>query len=401
MKKNRNILNNIILVFIIFIAIGAVILPKPLNNLDELWNFNFALNVSEGRIPYRDFNIVSTPLLSMVCGNILKIVGQELIVTRILAIAISTAIMFIVYKILQELKINKYYTYIILGIIYEIYKQFFCLDYNFSVLLIVLIIIYLEIRRVNNTRNNIVNLNFKYDFFVGILAGTTILFKQSTGIALAFIYIFYKLILVENKEDFKRWIKITFSRLLGSCVPIILFIIYLLINNAWENFLDYAVYGIKTFSNKLSYVNLLKYYGKHYNILSILLPLTIIYAYFKSAIKEQKKKEDMYATILCAFCVASFVVVFPISDPMHLLVGALPAIILLVFLTYKPIKQLLQKKKLFIIEFMKILTKFIAILTVIMCINPIYSYLTNCNKYKILKHFYYIPADATKKNNCK
>ena len=110
MKENRNLLNNIIIISIIFIAIAASILTKPLSNLDELWNFNFALNVSEGRVPYKDFNIVSTPLLSMICGIILKIVGQELIVTRILAVSLSTAIMFVVYKILQQLKFNKYYS---------------------------------------------------------------------------------------------------------------------------------------------------------------------------------------------------------------------------------------------------------------------------------------------------
>ena len=63
-------------------------------------------------IDYKDFNIVVTPLLSIICGIVLKIICDQLIVMRILAIILCTVILFITYKILQKLKVNKYLTFL-------------------------------------------------------------------------------------------------------------------------------------------------------------------------------------------------------------------------------------------------------------------------------------------------
>ena len=94
------------------ILITAAILPKKLNNLDELWNYNFARNILEGKIPYKDFNMITTPLLPIVCGIFLKIFGNELIVMRVIGIFLNATILFSLYKIFKELKINKYFIYV-------------------------------------------------------------------------------------------------------------------------------------------------------------------------------------------------------------------------------------------------------------------------------------------------
>ena len=44
----------------------ATVLPRNLANLDEIWNFNFARNIANGLIPYKDFNMVQTPLLPFI-----------------------------------------------------------------------------------------------------------------------------------------------------------------------------------------------------------------------------------------------------------------------------------------------------------------------------------------------
>ena len=143
MKNRKKILTDIIIAILIVIAISANILPRIPNNLDELWNFNFAKNVSDNRIPYKDFNMVTTPLLPLICGIILKLTAKELIITRILAILLNSAIIFMVYKILETCKINKYLNYLVLIIMHRLYSQIFCLDYNFTVLLIILVLIYM------------------------------------------------------------------------------------------------------------------------------------------------------------------------------------------------------------------------------------------------------------------
>ena len=44
----------------------ATVLPRNLANLDEILNFNFARNIANGLIPYKDFNMLQTPLLPFI-----------------------------------------------------------------------------------------------------------------------------------------------------------------------------------------------------------------------------------------------------------------------------------------------------------------------------------------------
>ena len=57
-EKSKRLICNISIFLIIALAIAVVVIPKAIGNLDELWNFNFANNVENGLVPYRDFNMV-------------------------------------------------------------------------------------------------------------------------------------------------------------------------------------------------------------------------------------------------------------------------------------------------------------------------------------------------------
>ena len=96
--KNK-VLKNVLIILILFITVASVIIPKELNNLDELWNYNFARNIADGLLPYKDFNMVQMPLLPIICGTILKLTSNELIIMRILATLLITAMLFVTYKI--------------------------------------------------------------------------------------------------------------------------------------------------------------------------------------------------------------------------------------------------------------------------------------------------------------
>ena len=76
--KNFIKLENIIIIFIFIIILAGIIFTRPIEDLDELWNFNFARNIANGLLPYKDFNMVQMPLLPIVCGTILNIFGTEL-----------------------------------------------------------------------------------------------------------------------------------------------------------------------------------------------------------------------------------------------------------------------------------------------------------------------------------
>lgn len=125
------VLKNILIYFIILVLISAVILPKELSNFDELWNYNFAKNISSGLVPYKDFNMVITPFLSFVAAFFMKIFSNELIVMRVLAIILNTTILFLVFKIQENLKINIFINFFsLLGLSY-LMNKYFCFDYNY------------------------------------------------------------------------------------------------------------------------------------------------------------------------------------------------------------------------------------------------------------------------------
>ena len=48
--------------FAIFFFMALPILFREFGSGDELWNYNFAINISNGKLPYSDFSIVQTPL---------------------------------------------------------------------------------------------------------------------------------------------------------------------------------------------------------------------------------------------------------------------------------------------------------------------------------------------------
>ena len=57
---------------------------RTAENYDEYWNLTFAKNVADGLLPYRDFNMLQTPLSCFLSGGILALFGKELIVLRLL-----------------------------------------------------------------------------------------------------------------------------------------------------------------------------------------------------------------------------------------------------------------------------------------------------------------------------
>lgn len=399
--KNK-ILKNTLIILILFLSVSAVIIPKEINNLDELWNYNFARNIANGLLPYKDFNMVTTPLLSIICGAILKLTFNELIVMRILSVSLITAILYTTYKIFRILKINQYICNILIIGIYLLLYKHFCIDYNFAALLIILMTIYYELKNISK-KEDFLDVN-KRDIFLGILVGSSILFKQTIGLFASAIFIFYKLLIVNNKQEFKKVIKIIFLRLLGVIIPVIIFVIYLAVNNIGYDFLDYTVYSLNTFTNKISYLNLLKgNYGSIIGILSILVPLTVIIMYIASICKKIKTEEQKNIFILFAYSVAAFIVVYPISDSIHFLIGSFPTLIALGYLIYTIINKTVEKipnQK--IIYGVKYFIKSVSIISVIVitffAILNLFHYINTCGKYDKLMHFKYMPVSNEKRN---
>lgn len=141
---------DILIILFIFIIIFSIIIIKPITDLDEIWNYNTARAISEGLTPYKDVSMITTPLLPMITAIFLKIIANEVIVSRILATVLWTGILFISYKILKKLLKEENICLILTAIIGFICRNIYCIDYNVTVLLIALIVLYSELKNIEN-----------------------------------------------------------------------------------------------------------------------------------------------------------------------------------------------------------------------------------------------------------
>lgn len=321
-----------ILIFLgILLIISPIILSRSLGNLDEIWNYNFARNIADGLIPYKDFNMVPTPLLSFIAALILNLFGNELIIMRILAILLISSIFFMIYKILKKLNINLFYIFTFLFLLLFLLKDHICIDYNFAVLFLTLILIYLELNhRIKN--NAYFNNYLLFSFISGFISGCCILCKQSTGLIVAGASIIYPILFIKNKVDLKNYFKMSILKIIGILIPIILLVIYLIFNNALYDFIDYTILGIKTFQNSIPYTYLINSQNISIKLISIIAPFFILISGIYILIKRKKELYGLYA-----YSLASVVVAYPIADHIHFLIGITPFLILFSYLLFKGI----------------------------------------------------------------
>ena len=295
---------------IIFVIILTFTLVFNKFSLDEVWNYGFAYNISQGLIPYKDFNLVITPLYPFICSIFLKIFGSKILIYYIFN-AITTTILY--YYIKKNNKNNCY-------IIYTLLLPFIAPNYNLFCILILYIILTLEDRKTN-------------DYIIGIFLGLTFLTKQNIGIYLCIPSLFTK--------DIKKIIK----RIIGFLIPNIILLVYLLLNNSLYQFIDYTFLGMKSFLN-----------NTHINYILLLLTITIIILLIHKYIKTKDIK------ILYLICLQGMA--FPIIDTYHVL---LPFVIALSYII-KSIKINKKYTKLAFLMFIVFISSYY------IYINPIQDY---------------------------
>ncbi|MBP3463531.1 MAG: glycosyltransferase family 39 protein [Clostridia bacterium] len=392
-KKNEFVKNILVIFFIAIVVIGNIF-GKSYTNLDELWNFNFSKNIADGLFPYKDFNMVQTPLLAIICSVFLKIFGCQLIVMRILAVILLTLVFFMAYLILKKLTNQPIAILSLLGFLL-LFKDILCIDYNYAVLLMALILTYIELMQQDEL---FLKHRLKYDFIIGILAGISILFKQTTGLAIAMACIGYKIFKIRNKEDIKEFLKITFTRLIGVIIPVILFTIYLVINHAFNDFTSYAILGTLTFSNRILYKTL---FGEGIiSLLALLLPIILIVMFIM--LFKNNTKKDIY--VLFAYAIGSSIVIYPISDQIHFCVGGLITFIAGIYLLFNCLytDDLFSKwsnnLKVVLYGIFSFLIMFFILMNLYNSLQIFNNQYIQVNKEKELAHFIGIPENKELKN---
>ena len=236
-----------------------------------------------------------------------------------------------------------------------------------------------------------------------MLAGLAICTKQSIGVTLAVIIVLYNLIFIKNKEDIKQYIKNVLFRILGIIIPVFILLIYLLINGAFVDFMDYAVLGISTFTNKISYKTLF-YQNISVKILAGLMPISIIIMFVTLFVKDwidSKTKQQILTILIYSFSI--ILVIYPIADVMHFLMGSIIPIIGFIYiisLIGKVGYDKLQYNKKYKVYKILTLIIWIIIFAIILgtSLTNYYKYITE-EKCMKLEHFKYIPLNKDEENS--
>ena len=266
MKKT---IKNILIILVTFFISYSLLILFSINFADVTWNFGMSHAIRVGEIPYKDFNIVMTPLYQYLMSDFLLIKDSYLLF--LFGQAILVTLFFItIYKLIG----NK--VLILLPII--AFPRFFFIlpNYNFLAVFLVLVLLYLE-------KNN------KSDYLIGVILSLLILTKHSIGL-------FFLLVTLIGTLDFSKIKK----RILGVIPLLMIFLIYLLINHNLYEFLDLTIFGLFDFGSSNSGFSL------YILIVSIILLVYLIYRF----VKNSKYINNYYL-------LGSYSFIIPIMDQFH------------------------------------------------------------------------------------
>lgn len=342
-KKIINILTQFSIFTLSLVVFLVARLVTPATDLDEVWNYNTANAFAMGLIPYKQVSMITTPLLPMINSIFLKVVFNGIMTYRVLMGIVFALIVLFIYLIIKELSSKKLLSYICAFFIGTLLIKKFLLDYNYLFLLISLVIAFLEIRDIKKNEN----FNFNHNLCVGFLTGLAFLTKQTIGVLLIFVMIFEVFIYMKKSGfnlKFDKFIKLIGVRIFGMMVPIIIFLIYLGVTGAFNDFINYAIKGVREFSNSVPYYRLFDSNDIVVSIISrlfIIVYIPLFITFILESIKNKKLKDELINIYVLAFCsIPVIAIIYPISDDFHLMVASVFALIIIAYLLILVLKKI-------------------------------------------------------------
>ena len=299
--------------------------------MDEIWCFGFSRRIAEGYIPYRDYNIIITPLFFFIGA----LFSKSLAIYRLYGALVNAAIPVITYYYCEKNEIDKQ-----LSIVITFINGFLILglEANYNYLLLVgMMISYISANRFFNNKNE------KNSLLFGLSLSILLLIKQNVpAILIVFFTCILCFLLLKQKISLKTFIFYA----LGGVTPVLILFIYLLINGSFIFFIDYTILGLNSFSNNFIF--------DKESLIAILPSLINTIIITINLFKKESDGLINYSTLI--YSLASYIIVFPIVNLPH-------AIILLVFNIFLSIP--LMKNIRLKLKLVKVLVCFIYIIILI------------------------------------
>lgn len=321
--------DNVFSLILIILSIYGVTIDVILENADELWNFQNVYKMYNGFQIYNDINVIVTPLFFWIGKLLLTILGANLLTFRIYNIIIMAIIYFLTYLLLKKLKINKKVVMIIVLLL--ILLKGYCLvlsqaNYNSMALMLCILGVLFYLNQYKH-----------HSIIQGVLLFLIFITKQNIGVFYAIGLFFSEIITITNRKEKIKNIIIESSVFLTF---LILMLTYFYHTKTLYNFVNYTVLGIQEFANENMFINISNLILSVFFVI-INLVLTKIFIKNNKVNLEQKKQ----LVVLNCFSIPLILIMIPIFNDSHFLLGIYLSLLLFSFLMYLLVTEIKIKIK--------------------------------------------------------
>lgn len=315
----KTFFDNIIIFLAIFVFALLINFTNNTIDNDNIWNFNMIQKITLGYMPYKDINMIITPVFHFVGAMFMKIFEVNFITYYAYGSLILATLGILIYQLLKKIT-NKSCLHLLgLLLLMSEYLHVFIPNYNTFVLIFIITLLLLEDKREKYFENALME-STKLDVIIGMVMGLAILTKQTIGGIFSIVYIIY--CMVYDKLKFKKIkYKSLGYKVLGIIIVCFLFLLFLLLTGSFMDFMDLCFGGILDFAEK-------NRTGTFYTwiTLAVLVVSFFCFIYFK------EKKEDLKILLFGFFSLTSLTFVIPLINDYHLFLTLIVPTVALIYI---------------------------------------------------------------------
>ena len=131
-NMSKLIKNNYKFIILFFVYLVWFLIIQPID-CDEIWNYGFSVSMADGYLPYKDFNMVITPLFNFLISLPFHIFGKSILVFHIEGAIIFIITSYFLFKLIGDK------SWLILAVLFGTLAEFFP-NYNFFCYTVIIII---------------------------------------------------------------------------------------------------------------------------------------------------------------------------------------------------------------------------------------------------------------------
>lgn len=316
--------DNIFFIILIFLSISGITLNIPIANSDELWNFQNVYKIHNGYQIYQDANVIVTPLFFWIGECLFKILGANFLTFRIYNIIILIALYFIIYLLLKKLKVAKKISIIVI-LILIVLKEYNMIraqaNYNSMALMLSFLGVYLYLNK------------YKHNSTIqGIILFLVFMAKQNMGVFYAIGLLFCEVFKESNWKEKLKNLMIEFSTFF---MFLIVFFLYLYLDDNLYNFINYTILGIGEFATENIAIDIINVIFTMFFIVINTLVIFVFIKYKKITLVEK----NQLITLNC-IAIPFTLATLPIFNDTHFLIGIYLSIVLFVDLASILIREI-------------------------------------------------------------